>query len=241
MKRNVKTIAAPNGSDTAITLALVLGLFGVLAGIGSTGWAAATTLFILAAVAGVGGLVMRNASGNPRQPDNSGENVPAKARVAEPVGPQGSAGSLESTPGAGFNVNQFYKYPMNRVAAIFDDFAGVTAVLPQLEQAGFDLSGVKVLSGREGVRLLDLEGAGLGLWVRALRALQRGGGFEGETLRIHDSALRNDQAIVFVPVRDDGEEQHVARILHRCGGRSMFRFNRWTIDPLPGIQLSASN
>jgi hypothetical protein len=241
MRRNVKTVAAPNGSDTAITLALVLGLFGVLAGIGSTGWAATSTLFILAAVAGMGGLVIRYAAGKPGEPDQPDVNDPTPAKVDELMGPQRPAGSSESTPRAGFNVNQFYRYPMNRVAGIFDDFAGVRAVLPQLEQAGFDLSGVNVLSGREGVRLLDLEGAGLGLWARALRALQRGGGFEGETLRIHDSALRNDQAIVFVPVRDDGEEQHAARILHRCGGRSMFRFHRWTIDPLPGIQLSASD
>jgi len=98
-----------------------------------------------------------------------------------------------------------------------------------------------VLNGREGARLLDLDGAGHGVWARALRVLQRGGAFEGETLRIHDSALRNDQAIVFVPVRNDGEEQYASRILHRSGGRSIFRFHRWTIDPLPGIQLSASN
>ena len=141
MRRNVKTIAAPNESDTAITLALVLGLFGVLAGIGSTGWAATSTLFILAAVAGISGLVIRNATGEPRKLNKSGENAAAKAHVAELVGPlHGAAGSSESTPGAGFNVNQFYRYPMNRVAAIFDDLAGVTAALPQLEQAGFDLS-----------------------------------------------------------------------------------------------------
>ncbi len=234
MRRHVKTIAAPNGSDTAFTLAVVLGLFGVLAGIASTGWAATSTLLILAVVAGIGGLVIRNATGPPRKP---GEYAPPKAQVAELVGPQGAAGSSRSTPG--FNVNQFYRYPMNRVAAIFDDLAEVTAVLPELEQAGFDLNGLNALSGRQGVRLLDLEGAGQGLWARALRALQRGGGFEGETLKIHDSALRSDQAIVFVPVRNDGEEQNAARILHRCGGRSIFRFNRWTIDPLPGIQLGA--
>ena len=241
MRRNVKTIAAPNESDTALTLALVLGLFGVLAGIGSTGWAATSTLLILAAVAGISGLLIRNATGDPRKLNKSGENAAAKAHVAELVGPLHGAGSSESTPGAGFNVNLFYRYPMNRVAAIFDDLAVVTAALLQLEQAGFDLTGVNVLSGREGARLLNLKGAGQGLWVRVLRVLQRGGGFEGETLRIHDSALRNDRAIVFVPVRNDGEEQHAARILHRCGGRSMFRFHRWTIDPLPGIQLSASD
>ena len=241
MRRNVKTIAAPNESDTALTLALVLGLFGVLAGIGSTGWAATSTLLILAAVAGISGLVIRNATGDPRKLNKSGENAAAKAHVAELVGPLHGAGSSESTPGAGFNVNLFYRYPMNRVAAIFDDLAVVTAALPQLEQAGFDLTGVNVLSGREGARLLNLKGAGQGLWVRVLRVLQRGGAFEGETLRIHDSALRNDRAIVFVPVRNDGEEQHAARILYRCGGRSMFRLHRWTIDPLPGIQLSASD
>ena len=138
-------------------------------------------------------------------------------------------------------MNKFYRYPMNRVAAIFDDFAGVTAALPLLEKAGFDLTAMNVLSRPEGVRLLDLKGAGQGLWARALRVLQRRGAFEGETLRIHDSALRNDQAIVFVPVRNDSEEQQAARILHRRGGRSIFRFHRWTIDPLPGIQLSASD
>ena len=241
MRRNVKTIAAPNESDTALTLALVLGLFGVLAGIGSTGWAATSTLLILAAVAGISGLLIRNATGDPRKLNKSGENAAAKAHVAELVGPLHGAGSSESTPGAGFNVNLFYRYPMNRVAAIFDDLAVVTAALLQLEQAGFDLTGVNVLSGREGARLLNLKGAGQGRWVRVLRVLQRGGAFEGETLRIHDSALRNDRAIVFVPVRNDGEEHHAARILHRCGGRSMFRFHRWTIDPLPGIELSVSD
>jgi hypothetical protein len=130
---------------------------------------------------------------------------------------------------------------MNRVAAIFDDLAEVTAALPEVEQAGFDLAGVNVLSGREGARLLNFNGAGQGLWARVLRLLQRGGAFEGETLRIHYSALKNDQAIIFVPVRNDSEEQHAARILHGSEGRSIFRFHRWIIDPLPGIQLSASN
>jgi len=241
LKRNVKTTAAPNESDTAITLALVLGLFGILAAIGSTGWAATSTLFILAAVAGISGLVIRSAKGDPRQLDKSGEDATAKAQSAELVGPQHAAGSSDPTSEPGFNANQFYRYPMNRVAAIFDNLAGVMAALPQLKRAGFDLTEVNVLSGREGARLLNLGGAGQGLWARVLRVLQRGGAFEGETLKIHDAALRNDQAIVFVPVRNDGEEQRAARILHRRGGRSIFRFRRWTIDPLPGIQLCASD
>jgi hypothetical protein len=78
MRRYVKTIAAPNESDTAITLALVLGLFGVLAGIGSTGWAATSTLFILAAVAGITGLVIRNAGGEPRKVGESSQKYRRK-------------------------------------------------------------------------------------------------------------------------------------------------------------------
>ncbi len=169
-----------------------------------------STLFILAAVAGVGGLVIRYTNRDSRKLDKYDENPAVKAPVAELVGPLRAAGSSESTPGAGFNVNQFYRYPMNRVAAIFAGLSGVKAALPQLEQAGFDLTGVNVLSGREGARLLDLDGTGHGLLARALRVLQRGGAFEGETLRIHHSALGSDQSVVFVPVRNDRDEQQAA-------------------------------
>ena len=148
-----------------------------------------STLFILAAVAGVGGLVIRYTNRDSRKLDKYDENPAVKAPVAELVGPPFAIQSSESTPGAGFNVNQFYRYPMNRVAAIFADLSGVKAALPQLEQAGFDLTGVNVLSGREGARLLDLDGAGHGVWARVLRVLQRGGAFEGETLKFHESAL----------------------------------------------------
>ena len=43
MRRNEKTIAT-DIADTTINLALVLGLFGVLAGIGSSDWAVTSTL-----------------------------------------------------------------------------------------------------------------------------------------------------------------------------------------------------
>jgi hypothetical protein len=213
----------------------VLSLFGVLSVIGANGWAATATLFILAAAAGIGGLVIRYANREQREHAKAGSVAAAKAQVAELVGPLHAAGSPESTPGARFNVRQFYRYPMNRVAAIFDDLDGVRAALPRLQQAGFDLVGVNVLSGREGARVLDLRGAGQGRWARALRVLQRGGAYEGETLRIHDSALKNGAAIVYVPVRNDGEERSAVGILRGCGGRSMFRFRRWTIEPLPGM------
>ena len=71
-------------------------------------------------------------SGSPTSP----VKAPREGRGRRAVGPQGAAGSSESTPG--FNVNPLYRYPTNRVAAIFDDLAEVIVVLPELEQAGFD-------------------------------------------------------------------------------------------------------
>lgn len=85
MRRNKKTIAA-DGSDITINLALVLGLFGVLAGIGSTDGAVTATLFVLAAVTGVGGLVIRYTNRDSRNPDKS-ENAAAKGTAQELVGP----------------------------------------------------------------------------------------------------------------------------------------------------------
>ena len=46
-------------SAALLTAALVLTLFGVLTVIGATGWVQTSTLFILAVVAAVGGLVIR--------------------------------------------------------------------------------------------------------------------------------------------------------------------------------------
>ena len=56
--------APPEESAALLTSALVLALFGVLAAIETTGWVRTSTLFILAAVACVAGLVLRHAKKN---------------------------------------------------------------------------------------------------------------------------------------------------------------------------------
>jgi len=59
MRHTFSTNNAANESAALFTAALVLSLFGVLSGIESTGWGVTSTLFILAAVAGTGGFVIR--------------------------------------------------------------------------------------------------------------------------------------------------------------------------------------
>ena len=64
VRRHPYANAPPEESAALLTSALVLALFGVLAAIETTGWVRTSTLFILAAVAGVGGLVLRQAKKN---------------------------------------------------------------------------------------------------------------------------------------------------------------------------------
>jgi len=59
MSHNTSTHSAANESAALFTAALVLTLFGVLAGVESTGWGVTSTLFIMAAAACTGGFVIR--------------------------------------------------------------------------------------------------------------------------------------------------------------------------------------
>ena len=64
MRRHPYANGPPDESAALLTSALVLALFGVLSVIEATGWVMTSTLFILAAVACVGGLVLRHAKKN---------------------------------------------------------------------------------------------------------------------------------------------------------------------------------
>ena len=65
MRHNSSTSAEKeNESATLLTAALVLSLFGFLSVIESTGWVTTLTLFILAAVACIGGFVIHYTNRN---------------------------------------------------------------------------------------------------------------------------------------------------------------------------------
>jgi hypothetical protein len=61
MTRHPYVNTRPDESTALLTCAMVLALFGVLAVIEATGWVVTSTLFIVAVVACVGGLVLRHA------------------------------------------------------------------------------------------------------------------------------------------------------------------------------------
>ena len=64
LRRSLNTDAEPDESASLLTTALVLALFGVLSAIETKGWVITSTLFALAAAAGVRGLVVRYAKKN---------------------------------------------------------------------------------------------------------------------------------------------------------------------------------
>jgi len=64
MKSHPYANNTPDEPAALLTSALVLALFGVLSAIEATGWVMTSTLFILAAAACVGGLVLRHAKKN---------------------------------------------------------------------------------------------------------------------------------------------------------------------------------
>lgn len=127
------------------------------------------------------------------------------------------------------NEDRFYRYPMHRVAAIVDDDAHLDAAMRALQEAGLDLTGVNVLSGAEGARLLDRTGVRHGLAARLLRFLQRGA-YEMDALRDHERALKDGHHVIYVPARNPPDADRVAAILRASGGYYPLYFRRWSIE-----------
>jgi hypothetical protein len=130
-----------------------------------------------------------------------------------------------------FNEDRFYRYPMGRIAAIINDDRGLNEALKHLPQAGVDLADVNVLSGPEGIRLLDRRGVRRGLRSRLLRLLQLTV-YEGVALETHEQALRNGHYIIYVPVRGEEQVRNAVDILRHAGGHYLLQFHRWTVEEL---------
>jgi hypothetical protein len=127
------------------------------------------------------------------------------------------------------NEDRFYRYPTHRVAAVVDDDAQLDAALAALAAEGLDVAGVNVLSGADGVRLLDRAGARHGPRSRLVRLLQHGAA-EMEVLKDHERALKEGHRVVYVPARNPDEADRIARIVREAGGYYPLYFRRWSVE-----------
>ena len=130
------------------------------------------------------------------------------------------------------NEDRFYRYPRNRIVAILSDEAHLESALGKLEPLGVHFADVNVLSGADGARLLDRTGAGHGLRARLLRVIQSGG-YEVDSLRAHEQALRAGEHVIYIPVRGKDQASKVAAAVRDAGGRYVLYFGSWTIGQLP--------
>jgi hypothetical protein len=130
-----------------------------------------------------------------------------------------------------FNEDRYYRYPKNRIAAVLNDDRSLDEALKHLPQAKVNLSDVNVLSGPEGMRLLDRRGVRRGLRSRILRIAQLTA-YEGTALDNHEQALRKGQHIIYVPVKGEEQTQSVVDVLRRAGGHYLLQFHRWTVEEL---------
>jgi hypothetical protein len=129
------------------------------------------------------------------------------------------------------NERRFYRYPSKRIAAIIDDDQSLDKALHDLAEGDVNLGDVNVLTGPEGVRLLDRRGVRRGLPSRLLRIAQLTA-YEGTALDVHEHALKEGHHIIYVPARGDQQIQKVVDILRRAGGHYLLYFHRWTVEEL---------
>jgi membrane protease YdiL (CAAX protease family) len=158
-----------------------------------------------------------------------GRDHAATAIVSSGGSPDAPSGHADQQPRR--NEPRFYHYPMGRVAAIIDDDRSLDQALKSLPQAHVKLADVNVLTGPEGIRLLDRRGVRRGLRSRLLRIAQLTA-YEGVALDTHEQALREGHQIIYVPVRGEGEIQSVVDVLRRVGGHYLLQFRRWKVEEL---------
>jgi hypothetical protein len=129
------------------------------------------------------------------------------------------------------NEDRYYRYPKGRIAAVLNEDRNLEEALEHLPEANVNLENVNVLSGFEGMQLLDRKGARRGLRSRLLRIAQLTA-YEGIALDNHEQALRNGHYIIYVPVKGEKQTQSVTDILRRSGGHYLLQFHRWTVEEL---------
>jgi hypothetical protein len=120
--------------------------------------------------------------------------------------------------------------PHNAVTAILSS-EGLRQALAGLEEAGVDMSTVDALSGTEGARILDRDGAHHGMGGRFVRWFQMMGSSENELVN-YSAALTEGGAVVAVPVADENRADDVASILAGCGGERMLYFRSTAVERL---------
>jgi len=130
------------------------------------------------------------------------------------------------------NVDEFIDRPVNAVTGLVPDRQRVDEILDALRAAGTDVSGVVVLHGPEGVRILDTDGTEHGGRARFVRFFQNWG-YDDAVLNLYDEGLRKGESAVMIPsTRED--KASLARLLRQHQGHAIHYFGVQSAESLSG-------
>ena len=148
-------------------------------------------------------------------------DVPAAVGgVAPPPAPFGRQ-ALGNEPA---ELRGFLFVPEGRMFAVFEDPEAGERAIAELRRNGFAAEGdLWVLQGAEGVRRIDLSGAGHGLGGRLYRAIEHLMSDEWDYLAELDAALRAGAVVVSISVDDDSVER-AGHLLAGNGGHPLFAY-----------------
>ena len=124
----------------------------------------------------------------------------------------------------------FVAYPTNRVVGTIDDPGAAQAVVESLLEAGFDIEGIEILYGEEGLRRLDPTGKEHGFLARVQRADFLWN--EDKYLRRHVEDIRAGHFVVMVLAKEPEKREKVREILKSHGGHFIKFFGMWAIHSL---------
>jgi hypothetical protein len=129
------------------------------------------------------------------------------------------------------NVDQFVDRPVNAVSGLVPG-GQVDDALDALRAGGADISGVVVLHGPEGVRILDSDGREHGGRARFVRFFQNWG-YDDAVLNLYDEGLRKGEAAVMIPSAPE-EKGPLARLLRQHQGHAIHYFGADSAESLSG-------
>ena len=122
-------------------------------------------------------------------------------------------------------------FPYNSVVGIVNDVDDVHALVDELIATGFQESDLAVLSGAQGIEIIDAKGKHHGLLGRIFRALDTLGSEHDET-QLHVGALREGHTVVVVNLKSDTDKARVAEMFRKHRGHEVHYYSRWATESL---------
>ncbi|XVV08944.1 universal stress protein [Actinoplanes sp. CA-131856] len=130
------------------------------------------------------------------------------------------------------NVDVFVDRPADAVSGLVPDRQSMAELLEDLRAAGVDVSGVTVLHGPEGVRILDSDGSRHGWHARFVRFFQNWG-YDDAILNLYDEGLRKGEVAFMIPAAPD-ERHEIARLVRQRRGHAVHYFGPERAESLSG-------